>query len=214
MKTAVMLAMRAAVMLGVILAVAVSACGTRVMVPPRIDLTQHQVLGVLEFTTASEGELGSYATRRFMEVARRDQGIVRMIALGSVSEALQKVGRPRLDPEALKALGVRHNVRTLITGTLEVSDVRPDISIAPGLVSGKVAADVDATLAVQMIEAETGASLWSSSARAARRVGQVSILGGNEFAFDAADPDRAYADLVEALVFEVTRDFRASWVRQ
>ena len=197
------------------LVIAVSACGgTRVMIPPRIDLTEYQIVGVLEFASASEGELGPYVTRRFMEVARQDQGIVRMTDLGSEAEALEEVGRPRLDPAALKALGERHNVRTLITGTLEVSDVRPVIRIAPGLVSSSVAADVDATLAVQMVEATTGASLWSSSARATRRVGHVRILGGREFAFDAADPDGAYADLVEALVHQVTRDFRASWVRQ
>jgi hypothetical protein len=206
--------MKNGVMLYASLVAAVSACGTKVMIPPRIDLTQYQVVGVLEFATASEGELGSYATRRFMEVARQDQGIVRMAGLGSVGEALEAVGRPRLDPAAFKALGEQHDVRTLITGTLEVSDVRPVIQIAPGLVSSSVAADVDATLAVQMVEAGTGASLWSSSARATRRVGHVRILGGREFAFDAADPDGAYADLVEALVHQVTRDFRASWVRQ
>jgi hypothetical protein len=203
-------------MLFAFLAVAagVSACGTRVMVPPRIDLTEHQVVGVLEFTTESEGELASYVTRRFMEAARQDQGIVRMADLGSVAQALEAVGRQRLDPPALKALGVRHDVRTLITGTLEVSDVRPDITITPGLVTSGIAADVDATLAVQLVEAETGASLWSSSARATRRVGHVRLLGGRDFTFDAADPDRAYEDLVEALVSQVTRDFRVSWVRQ
>ena len=197
-----------------LLAALASGCGTRVMVPPRIDLTQYEVVGVLEFAAASEGELGSYATRRFMEVARQDQGIVRMAALGSVAEALEAVGRPRLDPAALRALGERHDVRTLITGTLEVSDVRPVIRITPGLVSSSVAADVDATLAVQMVEAATGASLWSGSARATRRVGHVRILSGREFLFDAADPDGAYADLVETLVYQVTRDFRASWVRR
>ncbi|NNG16103.1 MAG: hypothetical protein HKM89_06440 [Gemmatimonadales bacterium] len=201
-------------MLAALLVVAVSACGTRVMIPPRIDLTEYQVVGVLEFTTASEGELGPFVTRRFMELARQDQGIVRMADLGSVAQALEAVERPRLDPAAIKALGARHDVRTLITGTLEVSDVRPVIQITPGIVSSGIAADVDATLAVQMVEAETGASLWSSSARATRRVGHVRILGGREFAFDAANPDRAYADLVEALVFQVTRDFRVSWVRQ
>lgn len=206
--------MKNGLMLGVFLAIAGLACGTRVMVPPRIDLTQYQVVGVLEFASASEGELGPYATRQFMEVARQDQGIVRMASLGSVGQALEAVGRPRLDPAAFKALGERHEVRTLITGTLEVSDVRPVIRIVPGLVSSSVAADVDATLAVQMVEAGTGASLWSSSARATRRVGHVRILGGREFSFDAADPDGAYADLIEALVYQVTRDFRASWVRR
>ncbi len=191
-----------------------TGCGTRVMIPPRIDLTQHEIVGVLEFTASSEGDLGSYATRRFIDIARRDQGLVRITDLGSQSTALQDVGRPRLDPAAIQALGERHRVQTLFAGRLEISDVRPVVRIDPGLLRSSVAADVDATLAVQLIETASGASLWSGSARATRRVGHVRILGGGDFAFDADDPNRAYSDLIEALVYQVTRDFRASWERR
>ena len=45
-------------------------------VPPRIDLTQHEMIGVIEINSSSEGELGPLATRRFTDEARRDQGVL------------------------------------------------------------------------------------------------------------------------------------------
>jgi hypothetical protein len=130
-------------------------CGSKVMVPPRIDLRQHEVLAIIEFSSSSEGELGPLATREFMQAARRDQGLIRIIQLGSEQEALSDVGSERLDPATYKALGRQHAVSTIFLGELVVSDVRPAISIAPDLRDLSFAADVDATLAVQMVETAT-----------------------------------------------------------
>jgi len=194
--------------------VAALGCGSKVMVPPRINLQQHEVLAIIEFNSSNEGELGPLATREFIEAARRDQGLVRIIQLGSEEDAIREVGSQRLDPATYKALGRAHDVRTIFLGELEVSDVRPAIRIAPDLRDLSFAADVDATLAVQMVETATGASIWSSSASVTMRVGHVSILGGRDVIFDADDPERAYGDLIDALVEAVTEDFRVTWVRR
>ncbi len=193
---------------------ALLGCGSKVMVPPRIDLQQHEILAIIEFSSSNEGELGPLATQRFMEMARRDQGLVRIVELGPEEVALQKVGAARLDRAAYQALGEAHEVSTLFTGELEVSDVRPAVQIAPDLSAMGAAADVDASLTVQMIEAATGASIWSRSATVTMRVGAVSVLGGRDVIFDADDPERAYGALVNALVERVTQDFRVSWVRK
>jgi hypothetical protein len=39
-------------------------------------------------------------------------------------------------------------------------------------------------------------------------------MGGGKVVFDARDPDSAYGELVNALVNEITDDFRVSYVRQ
>ncbi len=189
------------------------ACGPRVMVPPKIDLTEYEVLGIIEFEASEEGELGVYATRRFVEAARRDQGMVRIVELGSEAEILREFGHDRLDHAALRAIGEKHVLTTIITGDVEISDVRPDFTITPGFDFVSVSAEVDVTLDVQMIEGSTGASIWSSSASATESVGHVSLFGDN-IAFDAEDPEKAYGKLVDALVEEVTRDFRVSWKRK
>lgn len=196
------------------IATALGCGGKKVMVPPRIDLQQHEVLAIIEFRSNKEGELGSLATTRFLEYARLDQGLVRIVDLGPEPEALREVDRQRLDRSAYQELGRVHDVATIFTGQLEVSRIRPAISISSGLGSLGAAADVDATLTVDMVEAASGASIWSRSASVTKRVGQVSLLGGSDVVFDADDPDRAYGELVDALVGLVTSDFRVRWARR
>jgi hypothetical protein len=188
--------------------------GTTVPVPPRIDLQQHEVLGIIKFEASNKGELGQLATARFMEAVRQDQGLVRIVHLGTETEALAQVGARRLDRDALMALGERNDLATIFVGELEVSRIRPAVSISTDLRNLGAAADVDATLTVQMIETASGASLWSRSAKVTKRVGEVSLLDGDDFVFDADDPERAYGELVDALVQRVTEDFRVTYVRQ
>ncbi len=190
-----------------------TGCGpgrTRVMVPPRIDLKAHEVIGVIEFNCSSENELGPFATQRFIDVARQDQGMVRIVRLGTESEVLEAVGQNRLDPAAFKAAGEKYGVQTIATGDLVFSDVRPKVSIGHSLTHIGVAADVHATLAVQMVEATSGASLWSRSAGATQRIGGASF-SKDSVGLAIDDPEKAYQGLVNGLVYAITPEFRPTW---
>jgi len=189
-------------------------CGKKVMIPPRIDLSDHEIVGIIEFSCSENGKLGSLATSRFTEFARRDQGMIRIIDLGTEAEVLKKIGHNKLDQEAFIEIGETYEVATIFTGELIVSDVRPDIMITPGLGYMGFGAEVDATFSAQMVETVTGASIWNNSGSATRSVGHVSIFGGSAFAFDAEDPDKAYGKLVDELVDRVTRDLQVTWERQ
>ena len=188
--------------------------GKKVMVPPRIDLSDYEVIGIIEFSCNQKGKLGDLTTRRFMEAAREDQSIVRIVQLGTEKDVLNKIGERKLEQNSYKKIGETYGVATIFVGKVNVSDVRPDIKISPGLFAMDFSADVDATLDVQMVEAESGATLWNRSSDAHERIGGISILGLKDFAFDAKDPDKAYGKLVNELVYYVTDDFRVRWVRQ
>jgi hypothetical protein len=186
----------------------------RVWMGPHVDLHPYETIGMVQFTTTSKGELAGLATRRFAEAARRDQDMLRMVDVGTQQQALASSGGGAWTPEACRAIGRKNGVKSLFRGTLTVSKVRPSVQLSALFRSGQVTATVDATLEVEMIEAETGASIWSRSASATRSMGQVSVYGGHEFAFDAADPDAAYGDLVDALVSQAARDFQGYWATQ
>lgn len=196
------------VTLGLMLA---SGCGSKTRVPPRIDLSNYEVIGVIDFEASKQGELGPMATRRFIEEARRDQGLVRVLELGSEANVLQEVGEERLGPAAYRAMAQRYGIHTLFTGELLVSDVRPAVRLTSDFRDIGMAADVDATLTVNMIEASSGASIWNRSGDVTTRIGGVSVLGGRDVVFDADDPERAYGEMVDALVHQVTWDFRVTW---
>ncbi len=193
--------------------VAGAGCGpgsVRVMVPPQIDLKAHEVIGVVEFNCSAENELGPLATQRFIDAARQDQGMVRIVKLGTESEVLEAVGQNRLDPAAFKAAGEKYGVQTIVTGDLVFSEVRPKVSIGHSLTHIRVAADVQATLTVQMVEAASGASLWSRSAGATERIGGASF-SKDSVGLAVDDPENAYVRLVNGLVYAVTPEFRPTW---
>jgi hypothetical protein len=181
------------------------------MVPPRIDLAQHEVIGIVEFDCSAEGKLAPLATRRFTESIREDQGMIRIVDLGSADRALDVVGHDQLDQAAFKALGSEFGVSTIIAGELIVSDVNPKVTITPGLGHVGLAAKVDATLSVRMVESETGASIWSKSASAVEDVAGISVFGGKTFGFNADDPDKAYGKLIDSLVEEIAKDFHVTY---
>jgi len=196
----------ARITLGLLLASAAGcAHHPAVRIPPRVDLSQHETIGVIDFRSPSNAELASLATERFTESARRDQGLVRMLDLGPSPSAL--------DAETYRALGREHGVQTILVGELTISKTRPSVRIDPSLRSGSVAALVEATLAVRLIEASSGASIWSGSARATDSVGQLSVLGGENVAVGADDKQSVYTALVDQLVEQATSDFHAHWTR-
>lgn len=202
-----------------LLVLSLSGCASspparRVWVGPRVDLKPYETIGMVEFSSTSKGKLAALATRRFAEAARRDQDMLRMIDIGSQKVALASVGQEQWSPESCRAIGARHGVKTMFQGTLTISNVRPSLQASTFFRSGQVSAQVDATLEVQMIETETGASIWSRSAATTRTLGQVSVFGGKDFAFNAADPESAYGELIDSVVSQVAQDLQGSWQTQ
>ncbi|HZN02139.1 MAG TPA: hypothetical protein VFD06_00990 [Candidatus Polarisedimenticolia bacterium] len=186
----------------------------RVWVGPRIDLKPYETIGMVEFTSSSKGKLAALATRRFEEAARRDQDMLRMVDVGTRNQALASVDGDAWDAASFRAVGRKHGVKTMFEGTLTVSKVHPTVALSAFFKSGQVNANVNAALEVRMIETETGASIWSRSAATTRTLGQVSVFGGKEFVFDAADPEAAYGALVDDLVSQVAQDLQGSWQLQ
>jgi len=134
--------------------------------------------------------------------------------LGTESEILAAAGQSRLDAAAFQALGQKHGLRTIVTGDLVFSEVRPNVSLGHSLTRIGVSADVHATLAVQMVEAASGASLWSRSADATQRLGAASFSTNKDVSVRVGDPETAYSDLVDRLVHAVTPEFRVTWERR
>jgi hypothetical protein len=183
----------------------------RVWVGPRVDLKPYETIGMVEFASASKGKLAALVTRRFEEAARRDQEMLRMVDVGTRQQALAAAGKDQWDPEACRAIGRKQGIKSMFEGTLTISKVHPNVALTSFFKSGQVTADVNAVLEVRMIETETGASIWSRSASTTRTLGQVSVFGGKDFAFDAADPEAAYGDLVNDLVSQVAQDLQGGW---
>jgi hypothetical protein len=209
-------AARHGVRVALILAVPIALIGCaskKVLVPPRIDLTEHGRVGLVTFTIENaKGDLNGFATERFLQDVFAGQQGIEVLELGDAEALLAEVGESELGPRAIQRIGDAYRVPAVFVGHLKVSDVKPRGSLS-GLSLPRVEATVTVDLTVRLLSTESGGTLWSNRARASDVVGQVGLSGGQIY-FSAEDPGEAYGRLVDGLIYTVTDDLRPHWVKQ
>jgi hypothetical protein len=191
-----------------------AGCGPKVMVPPNVDLAVFNSIALIDFTSNAEGNLADYATQRFVEIVTASQPSARIIEVGTEEEVLVSVGADKMDLEAVKAIGEVYDVEAIVTGTLDVSDVKPRVRLSMDIAALGVEADIEASLTSKLFDTYDGATLWTASSRGRETVAHVSVFADGGFSFDADDPKAAYGGLIEGLVSEVTYDLRVRYERQ
>ncbi len=188
-------------------------CAPKVMVPPKIDLTRYETIGLIEFSSNSEGNLEAYITQRFIEAMSEDQHGIKILELGKEDELLAELDQSRMGPEALAAIEKKYDIKTVITGILDLSEPSSKVDLWGSFTDITVSTEVSAMLTVKMRDTSSGATVWSASSRDEREVSDVGFFGGIVH-FDSEDPDRAYGKLAEKLVRDVSEDFRVTWERK
>jgi len=181
----------------------VAGCaGKRVLVPPRVDLAPRVPIGLVTFTAENAtGSLPEYTTQRFAQHVLDAQPGIELLELGEISE--------RVDAAQARRLGDEHGIRAVFVGHIVVSDVRPHVSISRGL---RASAEATVTITVRMFSSESGGTLWTKSANTREAIAAIRIMDGG-VVFSADDPEEAYGDLVNRLVYQLTYDFRSTWQR-
>jgi hypothetical protein len=183
----------------------------RTVVPPEIDLKNFEPLGIIVFQCDKEGKLNKVVTQKFIEAITEDQKMIQIIEMGTQKEVLKKAGTAKFGPEAMKAIGDKYGVKTVIAGDLDISDIHPRVSILPGVSLNDISANVEAELVARMYMVENGATLWTGSSHDKRTIVGISFIKGGHFAFDADDPEAAYGEMARELVWRATYDFRVSY---
>lgn len=204
--------LRQFIIFSILTSVLAFGCAKRVTIeiPPQVDLQSYDAVGIVEFTSDAKGELPSLATQRFIEALQRSQPGVRVLELGNEEELKEAIGCNKLDYSAMNAIREQFGVEAVILGKLDVTDVRPNINLQDMMSALSASAEVDASLTARLLEAPLGVTVWTMSSRRTKKVAHVGMSGG-VVVFDAQDPDRAYGTLVEALVHDITRDFRVTY---
>ena len=201
--------LRACVVL--LLLTAFAACGgKRVLVPPRLDLMPYGRVALVIFTVENaKGSLHEFATQRFAEEVLAAQSI-EVLELGEMTWLLDESGRTRYGPEEARFIGEDQGVPLVFVGHMVVSNVKPTASIT-GI--PRVGAEVDLSIAVRLLSTESGATVWRRSAEGTAMVGELAFDGGIP-SFGGRDPKDAYGDLVDPLIYEITRDLRPTYRRE
>lgn len=185
-----------------------------VAVPPRVDLTSYGTLGIVEFASNSDLAINAHATRKFQEQIQAAQPGTRFIELGNREALLAAVEGRQLDADALRKIGEKHGVAAIFLGDIAYSEPRTDIKLSDVTrLEGGARTEIRADISSRLVESRTGASVWSSSAWARRQVGRVSVSAERGVRAEASKSNPRQ-EMIPALVYQLTHDFRPSSVRQ
>ena len=185
-----------------------------VSVPPRMEVKSYGTLGIVEFGSNGDAAVNLQATRQFQEQVQAAQPGTRFIELGSRQAVLGAVGARQLDVDALRKVGEKYGVSAIFTGDIVYSDPKTDVKLTDlTRLDAGVRTEIRGDISSRLLETKTGASVWSSSAWARRQIGRLNVSAerGVSGGMSQSNPRE---EMVPALVYQLTHDFRPSSVRQ
>ena len=201
--------------LGVLLlGVALNACGGKkitVELPPHIDLSTMGTIGVIAFDVQSDVSLPGDITLKVIQHMQAAQPGVPVLELGNQANVLREVGFDSLDTEAVKAIGKKYGVDTLLTGTLEVTQSVPDVTFGQSMTSMSAATYVRGNLNARLRQTRTGATLWSNGANGKWKLAGVDLASGSLPTIGVSNSEDKYKKMLQDLARVGTADFRRTY---
>jgi hypothetical protein len=192
-----------------------AACSHTVVVPvpPRVDLSSYNTIGIVAFDSNYDPATSARATRAFQEQIQSAQPGTRFIELGERQALLAALGAKQLDAPTLKRIGQQYGVAAVFAGDIAYSEPRVDVKISDiTKLQGGVRAELRGDMSAKLFETATGASVWSNSGWARRQLGAFSVSQqGVSGGMQNSDPRE---EMLPTLVYEITHDFRPTSVRQ
>jgi hypothetical protein len=180
----------------------------QVRVPPKVQLSSYNYIGVIEFSTNAEDNIKPYVTQNFIQNLQSAQPGTRIIELGSEAQLLQSMNCKKLDMETIKLIGKKYNVDAVIFGHLEISEIKPKVKVFTVSESLKAKAYIEALLSAKLLETGNGATLWTNATTGKTQVARINLSKGGLIGFGISDPQEKYGKLVPQLVYTNTTDFR------
>ena len=190
------------------------SCGGKkvtVEVPPQIDLTTIGTIGVVSFDVHSDTPLPGDITLKFIQHLQSAQPGVPILELGTQANVLREVGLSVLDTEAVKAIGRKYRVDLLLTGTMEVTHLSPDVKFGKDLASISAASYVHGNLNARFRQTSTGATIWSNGAHGKWKLAGLNLTSGNLPSIGINNFENTYKKMLRDLARVGTSDFRRSY---
>ncbi|HEY8154592.1 MAG TPA: hypothetical protein VII72_10740 [Myxococcota bacterium] len=179
--------------------------------PPRVDLARWGTLGLIEFSASGSQGLAPLASREFLSALQSAQPGTPVLELGDEARVLAGLGVDALGPDAIRAIGERHRVDALIVGGLTAKPSAPSVAFDTGGRWLSASAELEGTLDARIFDTRTGATVWSTAARASEPLGRVDISPSGVAGLGANPVEKASHRLVRRLASRATADFWGRW---
>lgn len=191
---------------------AVAGCASKfTIVPPAVDLTGYDTVGLVTFKVENaKGNLDGLATQLFLQEITAAQRVP-VVELGRSDEVLAGIGKTSFNREAALAIGEKHGVKAFFLGEIKISKVKPQVDLlAPLSKALFVRAKFDIAMTVRFISAANGATLWTQSSTREGTVGALGMGADGVPTFGVQDKNEAMNNLLREMMFQMTWEFRPS----
>ncbi len=183
----------------------------KVLIPPKVDLKTYPKIGVVQFSTNAEDTLKPYVTLNFIENIQSAQPGTRILELGDADQLMRSLGHSQLNAETIQSIGQRYKVDAVILGHLQVSHIKPKISVYTAAKSLNAKAYIEAALKTRILETDSGATCWTRANSGKTQVATINLMKDGPFSVGVSDPKEKYGQLVPKLVYANTMDFRSRY---
>lgn len=191
---------------------AVAGCATKyTIVPPAVDLTGYETVGLVTFKVENaKGDLDSLATQLFLQEVTAAQRVP-VVELGRSDEVLAGIGKTAFNRDAALAIGEKHGVEAFFLGEIKISKVKPQVDLlAPLSKALFVRAKFDIAVTARLVSAANGATLWTQSSVREGTVGALGMGADGVPTFGMQDKNEALNNLLREMMFRMTWEFRPS----
>ncbi|MBE0711573.1 MAG: hypothetical protein IH583_04255 [Candidatus Aminicenantes bacterium] len=191
---------------------AVAGCATKyTIVPPAVDLTGYETVGLVTFKVENaKGDLDSLATQLFLQEVTAAQRVP-VVELGQSDEVLAGIGKTAFNRDAALAIGEKHGVEAFFLGEIKISKVKPQVDLlAPLSKALFVRAKFDIAVTARLVSAANGATLWTQSSVREGTVGALGMGADGVPTFGMQDKNETLNNLLREMMFRMTWEFRPS----
>ncbi len=191
----------------------VGCASKKTLLPPRFDLESCGTIGMIQLDANVDPVLEKHLSSQLLQAMQQAQPRVRVVELGRQKQVLRAIGKSELDLEALRAIGDKYGVDSVLTGHMSFTKVKPSMRVSRTLTSLKLQANIRGLLEARIQETKSSATLWTRSTRASRAIARANASSGGVYDLGVSDKEETQAALTQTLVVRLTDDFRAHWVK-
>jgi hypothetical protein len=185
-----------------------------VEVPPRFVPDRYTTLGIVEFSSNSESQVGEKTTQKFIQAIQQARPGTVILELGSRARILSMIKRSQIDSVAIKNIGDAFGVDAVIIGSLDISPMQPRVNVKYDFTQIKAQTEVEVSINAKILETGHGATVWTTS-RSGRWV--LSRISGNPDGIKHVGISTLaakYDNIISEMVFAATKDFRPTYVKR
>jgi len=195
--------------IGLVVLAAVAGCVKYTIVPPAVDLTGYEAIGLVTFKVeGAAGDLDTISTQYFLQEVTAAQRVP-VVELGRAEDVLAGTGKTSFGREAALALGEKHGVQVFFLGEVRISKVKPQVDLfAPLSKALFVRTKFDIAVTGRLISAANGATVWTESIVREGTVGSLGLGPDGVPVFGIRDKNEAMNNLLREIMFRLTWDFR------